>query len=1523
MKHLRLLLALLTLLTGGVSVSAQTWTGSEVGEGKALLYNVGTGQYLTRGNGYGTQASIGLEGAAMTIELKAVGENYFIRTGVNNTDYGLEHLTGSVYTDQSRSKQSTWTFTQIATDNGPVYNIISADNHSGGAGTYLSVQEGTTIVGEGTDGTVDNAKWKVYLIEDQKAKVLEAMPNATAENPVDATVFIGNHQFSTSIGPLCEQFWTMEASNQNLSGGATLTNPVAESWQSAFTLSQTITVPNGYYRVQAQAFIREYNETGANYPVVYINDATKPFIKMVTETASLADVSNYFASGDNGEFYSTGWTDAVTVTNKTITVGTRGTRTDTWCAFDNFQLQYLGPIDLTEYANQLAAAVEAAEAVEGTIPAAIYEQIAAVISENNKTYDNEEGYIAAINAINTAVSTYATADIVADYSRYKIVKAAALQAAPNTVVSNADAQAEAATTTNAIDEAIATLRQALITELPNVVIAEGNYLDLTNALIDNPTVSENVDYWNVENVGRPYDWSTGPTTNYGETEFYQSTFDFNQTLTLSKGTYEFGVTGFHRAGNHATYFYAGEDKILIPGVESSVVNDMAQAQAYFDNGNGKVSLKFALDQEINTLKIGIVNNDTETDRWTIFRNFTLKYFGSLVDLSSYEEMLAEAVAAAQAVEGTVPSAVYQTLATVVSENNQTYTTKDAYLTAIAAIEEATATAKAMQDPYNRYQLVKAAVVAISETISTSEADTQADAATTAEAIDGAITTLRSNLLAYLPTAEVAEGEYIDLTNAMVDNPTVRQNTNYWTIEGTPNGNYSWGKVSNEECEFYQQNFDFYQTLTLSKGTYEFGVTGFHRAGNHSTYFYAGDDKILIPGVESSVVNTMVAAKEYFDNGNGKVALKFALEGESNTLKIGIVNTDTETDKWTIFRDFTLKYYGSQVDLSSYEEAWNEAVAAAEAAIAANPNVTGEELTAVNTAKADVPEQTKESYMTKTEALTNATAALVAAAPSYNLFAEKKALVDNFETLPYADSDKKPTTEGVEAPSNAQEAVAKANALTSALRLYVESNAFAEGVEGAVNLTSKIKQDAIADWTAEITGSNATFVLKNADGSDPDTYTAADGTKGRNLIDSGDLWGASSWTAKMTQSVKLTPGKYIITASARGSNDLTTFKLLADDKSVDMEHFGAAEGSGIFDRGFNDYYLEFELTEAKDVVIGFEAATEAAHNWCSVARFRLAQLEDKAVYATNEDLALLAESLQPTAKLGFDEGDYAPYNNVESLTAAEAEVTKVHAEMEAFDGKAMKSTVDAAIETINALEWTANTKEVNAVYDGTFASAENNGAPAGWTMSNNTLGGDLHSRAFVGDERLAEFNETNSGFFLRFDGTNSNRGSMYYYGNTTGYTMPLKANTNYYVKVDFAGWGSTGKPLRINITGPEGFTSVSKTENTSVRADNADETPQQFLISFTTAEAGNYVINFQTPGSDQNTHNVVVSNFELFKEKALKGDVNGDTKVDIADITALVNALQKGEQPAAGKIDGDDDVDADDVQALINIILENE
>ena len=277
-------------------------------------------------------------------------------------------------------------------------------------------------------------------------------------------------------------------------------------------------------------------------------------------------------------------------------------------------------------------------------------------------------------------------------------------------------------------------------------------------------------------------------------------------------------------------------------------------------------------------------------------------------------------------------------------------------------------------------------------------------------------------------------------------------------------------------------------------------------------------------------------------------------------------------------------------------------------------------------------------------------------------------------------------------------------------------------------------------------------------------------------------------------------------------------------------------------------------------------------------------------------------------LGFGYGEYAPYNHAAALQALSL----------------IKSNRPShiACETLANAVWTPNTEEVDAVYDGTFAHAVNNGAPAGWTMSNGSLGGDYHSRAFVGDSRLSEFNDPKSGFFIRFDGTYSNRGSLYYYGRTEGYTMPLKEGVKYHLTVDAKGWNSTGKPLVLRVTGPSGFTAVDQQIKTESKAETDNNKPQQFVIDFTATVAGNYEFYFQCPGSDDNKHIAIVSNISL---KRIVGDVDGSGgEPNVDDVKALVKRML-GQTPdgfveSAADVDGNGVVDISDVTKLIEMIL---
>ncbi len=897
MKHLRLFLVAIAAVFG-LGANAQSWQADEVAAGEFILYNVGTGQYLTRGNGWGTQASVSKNPIAVKLEL--YNGAYKLRTDINGDTKGFEHLSGgTVYTDQSHSKNSTWNFVEVATDNGPVYNIVAVDNHGGGGGVFLTAEGGeSTIVGPGSDGNADNAKWKLLSLA-QNATII-GLDEASETNPVDVTPWIKNANFSF---PAITQPWTMVASNQQLCGGD-VTNPCAESWRAAFTLTQTLNIPNGYYKLRAQAALTDYagNTTNTNWPVVYANEATTPFKLMTEGEASMGTMSNQFSAGK----YYTDYLD-VTVTDGQLKIGVKGTRTDTWAIWDNFELQYLGPItDLTPYIEALAAAVAAAEAIEGTIPAAASQALAAVVAENNKEYSTGDEYTAAINAI----------------------------------------------------------------------------------------------------------------------------------------------------------------------------------------------------------------------------------------------------------------------------------------------EQATEAAKALQAPFSRYNEVKAACVAVNSGLDTTEPDAQANAATTAEDIEAAVASVRAALLAVLPEMEVPE-EGIDLTNAIIDNPTVSVNTDYWTKDGTPNGGYSFGVTNYGETEFYNCNFDFYQNLTLNKGTYEFGVTGFHRAGTYDTYFYAGEDKILVPGVANTVVNSMAEAQQWFDAGNGKVALKFALEDETNNIKIGIVNNDTQTDKWTIFRNFTLKYFGSQVDLSIYEDEWAQAVAAAEAALAdeANANVTGDELAAINAAKADTPEQTKASYIEKTQALIAATQAFIAAAPSYDAYMAEKAIAEMIGV------------EVGEDPTSAEAAVAGINNLKVAEFNFVNTE-YPYDYEPVIG--------TFGEWTATAT----------TDGQPRDPnyldYEHWSGQTHAYYEQASDGWGnANGWTIKYEKTAKLPAGDYMLKVAARSSAGTTSLvSCSATENTVTLPNNGAAtkgialDGTAAFEGdnfanngngfGWEWRFLPFTLTEPTEVTMTFYAEANSINQWMSIA-----------------------------------------------------------------------------------------------------------------------------------------------------------------------------------------------------------------------------------------------------------------------------------------------------------------------------------
>lgn len=154
-------------------------------------------------------------------------------------------------------------------------------------------------------------------------------------------------------------------------------------------------------------------------------------------------------------------------------------------------------------------------------------------------------------------------------------------------------------------------------------------------------------------------WSTTASINYSCAEFYQTTFDFNQTIkNLPTGNYRVRAQGFQRPGKAADAYSAytsGNDKVTayiygggetqkllqacadaqtkkIGGNESAVggkyiPNDMQSASLYFEKGLYENYVDVPVANSGASLKIGIRSSTMDSYYWVIFDNFRLHFFG--------------------------------------------------------------------------------------------------------------------------------------------------------------------------------------------------------------------------------------------------------------------------------------------------------------------------------------------------------------------------------------------------------------------------------------------------------------------------------------------------------------------------------------------------------------------------------------------------------------------------------------------------------------------------------------------------------------------------------------------------------------------------------------------------------------------------------------------------------------------------------------------------------------------------------
>lgn len=328
--------------------------------------------------------------------------------------------------------------------------------------------------------------------------------------------------------------------------------------------------------------------------------------------------------------------------------------------------------------------------------------------------------------------------------------------------------------------------------------------------------------------------------------------------------------------------------------------------------------------------------------------------------------------------------------------------------------------------------------------------------------------------------------------------------------------------------------------------------------------------------------------------------------------------------WVCVDGVSLVYGG---EYAAYEAAmhkgdWEAALNAAKEALnnESYSSITGSERAALVAETEKVEPTTTEGYDEARDALKSTTDAFVKAAAAYNDLETAKSEPETFVSaeLPYASKAKyEAIASALEAavnPTDAADATAKANAIRSAYRIYIESNALAEGVEGT-------EQIEVPDYRMEVSydATNKAFgawkVFGQVDGTiqllSGETFTDGDGNANYKYA---DIYKKDN-NAGIKQTINLAAGKYIMTVTARAASTANAgFKAFAGGVEVEIPRVGNT--GGVFGRGWNDVTVEFVVNEASDVEIGVQSYN-GRDLWWSATRFRLVKIADVATMSISD------------------------------------------------------------------------------------------------------------------------------------------------------------------------------------------------------------------------------------------------------------------------------------------------------------------
>ena len=305
-------------------------------DGSYYVKNGALSLYMAAGGSWGTHGIVNERGLDLIFTYNSGTKTYTIDS---NLDNGRNHfLDTGLYMD---APSFGWT---VEGENSfTISAILDGVKH------YLAVDQNNNLVYT-QDGTAENAQWTIIPKADHENAVLaaglEALKAATAENGVDATFLIACPGFNRNDKRNTEA-WTLEAQYSEMGGGGSDGNGCAESYNSTFTLSQTLSnAPAGVYTLTAQGFYKQNGSDNENLPYFYANDEKQTFKLLEDQVYNMDGAGPLFTQGK----YTIDPITVVVAEDGALTIGAKlETNTQLWSCWDNFKLTYYGPVmyDLT------------------------------------------------------------------------------------------------------------------------------------------------------------------------------------------------------------------------------------------------------------------------------------------------------------------------------------------------------------------------------------------------------------------------------------------------------------------------------------------------------------------------------------------------------------------------------------------------------------------------------------------------------------------------------------------------------------------------------------------------------------------------------------------------------------------------------------------------------------------------------------------------------------------------------------------------------------------------------------------------------------------------------------------------------------------------------------------------------------------------------------------------------------------------------------------------------------------------